>query len=231
LDTIAPKAFIAENVSGLRRSTYQHILSDQIERFAAAGPQGYNVVWKELKAHEYGVPQERKRLIIVGIRRDLGVSYAFPNPTRGSDTGLRFLSIGDALSGMPDWPVGEFCEDEFHWYYLSRNRRRDWSEISKTIVAHMRHVPLHPISPALKRIHTDCWEFSENRPARRFSYREAARLQGLTANYLKHGGDFVFPNHRTHNENAMRWRYKIVGNAVPPPLFEAVARALPDVWD
>lgn len=235
LDAISPKAFIAENVSGLKRSTYEHILKDQIEKFSAAGRHGYDVVWKELKAHEYGVPQERKRLVIVGIRRDLGRSYSFPPPTHGPEAEQPYVTIGQALNGMPEWPEGEFCDDEFHWYYLSRNRRRDWSEISKTIVAHMRHMPLHPMSPSLNRIHTDKWEFAEDRPARRFSYREAARLQGFTSNYLKHGGDFVFPDDCVHasgqSGNAMRFRYKVIGNAVPPPLFEAVAKGLPDIWD
>lgn len=235
LDKIAPKAFIAENVSGLQRSTYQHILKDQIEKFSAAGPYGYDVVWQELKAHEYGVPQERKRLVIVGLRKDLGLRYTFPAPTHGPKAVQPYLSIGQALEGMPAWPTGEYCEDEFHWYYLSRNRRRDWAEVSKTIVAHMRHMPLHPISPSLTRIHTDKWEFSEDAPARRFSYREAARLQGFTADYLSHGGDFVFPEDCVHSSgqdgNAMRYRYKVIGNAVPPPLFRAVAGALPNVWD
>ena len=235
LEAIAPKAFIAENVSGLRHSTYQHILNDQIEKFSAAGPHGYDVVWQELKAHEYGVPQERKRLLIVGLRRDLGVAYRFPVPTHGPAGEKPCVSIGEALRGLPEWPVGEFCDDPFHWYYLSRNRRRGWDEVSKTVVAHMRHVPLHPSSPTLRRIHTDKWEFAEDRPARRFSYREAARLQGFMPTYLRHHGDFVFPD-TDHPSPAIRYnqlrqRYKVIGNAVPPPLFEAVARALPDIWD
>lgn len=235
LNAMSPKAFIAENVSGLRRSTYEHLLKDQLERFSNAGEHGYDVVWRELAAEDYGVPQERRRVIIVGVRRDLGVTYEFPEPSHGEGRVQPHLTIGNALEGLPEWPIGEFCEDEFHWYYLSRNRRRGYDEISKTIVAHQRHMPLHPISPVLTRIHTDKWEFSENRPARRFSYREAARLQGFTSRYLKHGGDFVFPETCVHASgqegNAMRYRYKVIGNAVPPPLFEAVARALPDVWD
>lgn len=235
LGAIQPKAFIAENVSGLRRSTYKHLLDDQIDRFSSAGEHGYHVVWKELKAHEYGVPQERKRLVIVGIRKDLGVGYAFPVPTHGPEAGVPFVTIGEAIEGLPEWPEGEFCDDPFHWYYLSRNRRRGADEISKTIVSHMRHMPLHPVSPPLRRIHTDKWEFAEPRPARRFSYREAARLQGFAGRYLEHGQDFIFPDadHPSPSirYNQMRQRYKVIGNAVPPPLFEAVAMALPDVWD
>lgn len=235
LAAIAPKAFIAENVSGLQRSTYKHLLDDQIQRFESAGEHGYHVEYRQLNAHEYGVPQERKRVIIVGIRKDLGVKYAFPEPTHGPGRENPFVSIREALDGLPEWPEGEFCADPFHWYYLSRNRRRDWSEISKTIVSHMRHMPLHPISPALKRIHTDKWEFEAEGRARRFSYREAARLQGFSKDYTHHGRDFVFPDADHPSPaivyNQMRQRYKVVGNAVPPPLFEAVARALPDVWD
>jgi DNA (cytosine-5)-methyltransferase 1 len=233
LNTINPKAFIAENVSGLRRSDYAHLLQDQLERFEKAGSFGYNVFPKVLNAHEYGVPQERKRLIIVGIRKDLGATYTFPIPTHGPSGKQPFSSIQDSLDGLPLWPEGEFCEDAFHWYYLSRNRRREWGEISKTVVAHMRHMPLHPISPRLRRIHTDKWEFENDSPARRFSYREAARLQCLAGGYLKHGNDFIFPEPENGGSDysLMRSRFTVIGNAVPPPLFEAVARNLPDIWD
>jgi DNA (cytosine-5)-methyltransferase 1 len=234
LHQIQPKAFIAENVSGLRRSTYRHLLEHQLLLFSAAGKHGYRVAWKELKAHEYGVPQERKRLLIVGIRSDIKVQYKFPSPTHGPGRSSPYRTIREALSGLPDWPIGEFCEDPFHWYYLSRNRRRGWDEPSKTIVSHMRHVPLHPISPELTRITTDEWVFSEDKPARRFSYREAAYLQGFDSRYLRHEAPFTFPELECPSSslryNQMRQRYKVVGNAVPPPLFEAVVRTLPDIW-
>jgi DNA (cytosine-5)-methyltransferase 1 len=230
LETIQPKAFIVENVSGMKRATYKHLLDDQIKRFSEAGKFGYDVVWKELHAHDYGVPQERKRLIIVGIRKDLGVSYVYPEPTHGPLGESPHVTIRSALEGLPEWPTGEFCEDVFHWYYLSRNRRRDWEEVSKTIVSHMRHMPLHPISPVLERIHTDKWVFAEAKPARRFSFREAARLQGFTSQYTMHGGDLIFPELNESKYNALRQRYKVVGNAVPPPLFESVVRAIPDIW-
>lgn len=236
LNVIQPKAFIAENVSGLRRSTYRHLLEDQLKRFSEAGDHGYDVYWQQLNAHEYGVAQERKRLVIVGIRKDIGAPFAFPAATHGPSAAQPYFSIKEALEGLPEWPTGEFCEDPFHWYYLSRNRRRGWDEISKTIVSHMRHMPLHPSSPPLRRIHTDKWEFETDAPARRFSYREAARLQGFLPHYTTHGGDMVFPEtvsggKKDFEYNMMRYRYKVIGNAVPPPMFEAVAKALPEIWD
>jgi len=220
LNQIQPRAFIVENVSGMRSSTYKHLLDDQLAQFSAAGTHGYNVTYALLNAQDYGVPQERRRILIVGIRGDIGQWYEFPEPSHGTDRDQPFVNIGDAIADLPHWPTGEFCDDPFHWYYLSRNRRRDWTETSKTIVSHMRHMPLHPLSPPLERIHPDAWRFSHNGPARRFSFREAARLQGFH-------GDMVFPENERAN---LRMKFRVVGNAVPPPLFQAVAEALPDIW-
>lgn len=231
LASIQPKAFIVENVSGMRNSTFQHLLEDQIERFSNAGTIGYKVVWSVLKAHHYGVPQERKRLIIVGIRNDFNHIYKFPEPTHGENKPFPYVTIGEALKDLPEWPTGEYCDDPFHWYYLSRNRRRNWDEVSKTIVSNLRHIPLHPISPELKKIETDKWEFVTDQPARRFSYREAAILQGFSKNYTKHGGNLIFPEMEGFGTaRILKERYKVVGNAVPPPLFESVVNNIPDIW-
>ena len=231
LTNIQPKAFIVENVSGMRNSTFKHLLDDQIKRFSNAGNIGYKVVWNILKAHHYGVPQERKRLIIVGIRNDFDLEYKFPEATHGEEKSLPYVTIGEALKGLPEWPIGEFCDDPFHWYYLSRNRRRNWDEVSKTIVSNLRHIPLHPISPELKKVGIDKWEFITNSPARRFSYKEAAILQGFSKEYTNHGGYLTFPDMDSFGAARMlKERYKVVGNAVPPPLFEAVVRDIPDIW-
>lgn len=215
LREIKPKAFIVENVSGMRRRDFFHLLRNQIVRFRMAG---YKVSHDMLNAVNFGVPQERLRIFIVGIRSDLGVRYVFPEPTHTIDGDVKYLTIRDVLEGMPNWPEGEFFDDKFHWYYMSRNRRRGWSQPSKTIVSHPRHMPLHPISPKLIRIHTDKWVWSSDAPRRRFSFREAARLQGFNAK-------LTFPENGT-----MRQKYEAIGNAVPPPLFQAVADAIPDVW-
>lgn len=215
LRQIKPKAFIVENVSGMKRADFSHLLENQIRRFRMAG---YLVTSDLLKAEEFGVPQERRRIFIVGIRSDFGVRYEFPEATHSADGEVRFKTIREALDGLPLWPEGEFFEDDFHWYYMSRNRRRDWDELSKTIVSHPRHMPLHPISPSMKRIHTDKWVWESDAPARRFSFREAAMLQGFDPT-------ITFPD-----TARIRDKYTAVGNAVPPPLFEAVAKNLPKIW-
>lgn len=214
-----PKAFIVENVAGMVRANYHHLLLDQIKVFSDIG---YEVKSAVLNAADFGVAQERKRILIVGTRRDLNAGFEFPDPTHGDGRLEPYLTIGEALDYMRHWPSeDEYYRREFHWYYLSRNRRRGWNEVSKTIVANPRHMPLHPISPPLRKLRHNVWEFEHDGPARRFTYREAARLQGFEST-------FSFPD--TKN-GSLDMRYKVVGNAVPPPLFAAVAEALAkSIW-
>lgn len=174
---------------------------------------GYRVSYKMLDARDYGVAQERKRVFIVGIRSDLKETYQFPAPTHGE--GLKPTpTIREKIGKMPEWPDGEFNDEPFHWYYMSRNRYRGWDQAAHTVVAKGRATSLHPISPQLRRIHTDKWVFTSDRPARRLSYRECARLQGFSAK-------MKFPD-----TVGLDMRYRVVGNAVPPPLFAAVAKPL-----
>lgn len=218
LGKIRPKAFIVENVSGMVRRNFSHLLDDQFKVFSEAG---YVVKAQVLNAVDYGVAQQRKRIFIVGVRADIDLEYQFPLPTHGIGLSLPTKTIEQAIGDLPPWPEGEFYGREFHWYYMSRNRRQGWEDASKTIVANPRHMPLHPMSPVLKKLEHNVWEFETDEPARRFSYREAARLQGFA-------NGFQFPDTPT---GSLDMRYKVAGNAVPPPLFEAVTKALPNIWD
>jgi DNA (cytosine-5)-methyltransferase 1 len=214
LRIVRPKAFVVENVNGMAYGENRQLLDNQIYRYRTAG---YRVKWQVLNAQHYGVAQMRRRVFIVGIRSDVDFEYQFPAAVYGAETKRVPVSQKDVLEGMPDWPAGEFNEEPFHWYYLSRKRRHDWNEPSPCIVGHWRHVPLHPMSPPLKRIHTDKWVFSREGRARRLAYRECAALQG-------------FPRSFVWRRGSVRERFQMIGNAVPPPLFEAVVRNLDDVW-
>ena len=211
LRSIKPKAFIVENVAGMRYGSNIELFKNQIVRFRFAG---YRVQWRILNAADFGVPQERARLFFVGLRSDIEANYNFPEPTHNRND----LCISQAISDLPEWPDGEFDQQRFHWYYMSRDRYRGWNQISKTIVANSRHMPLHPSSPSLIKISTDNWRFSDDRPARRLSYKEAARLQGFKR-------DLFFPD-----TYGLPFKYKVIGNAVPPPMFREVAKALPNIW-
>lgn len=217
LNQIKPKAFIVENVAGMVRKNFHHLLEDQFKVFRDCG---YKVKAKVLLASDYGVAQDRKRIFIVGVRNDFEVEYEFPLPSHGGEGNPPKRTLAEVIGHLPEWPEGEFYDLDFHWYYMSRDRRRGWDQQSKTIVANPRHMPLHPSSPRmLKYAHND-WRFENDGRARRFGYREAAAIQGF--------GDLIFPD---TSHGSMNMRYTVAGNAVPPALFEAVASALPkELW-
>jgi DNA (cytosine-5)-methyltransferase 1 len=214
LRIVSPRAFVVENVNGMAFGNNRQLLNNQLRRYRLAG---YRVQWNVLNARYHGVAQNRLRLFIVGVRSDLDFQYKFPEGISDSSSPNKPVTQKAVLAGMPEWPIGEFNEEPLHWYYLSRNRRRDWSEPSPCVVGHWRHVPLHPMSPPLKRVHTDKWVFSRKGPARRFAYRECAALQG-------------FPRKFVWKRGSVRERFQMIGNAVPPPLFEAVVANLEYLW-
>lgn len=214
LRIVHPKAFVVENVNGMAYGDNRRLLDNQLRRYRLAG---YKVQWKILDAQHYGVAQARRRIFVVGIRSDEDFTYNFPDPMSGENTRRPGVSQEDVLAGLPEWPTGEFNDEPFHWYYLSRRRRHDWNEPSPCIVGHWRHVPLHPMSPKLRRVHTDKWVFSHKGPARRFAYKECAVLQGFPR-------DFIW------NRGSVRDRFQMIGNAVPPPLFEVVVKNLKRLW-
>lgn len=213
LRQISPKVFIVENVAGMVRSNNLHFLNNQLVRFRLAG---YKVTWQVVNTVQYGLAQERKRIFIVGIRTDLKVRYVFPKATHGPGL-VPFRSQADVLRNLKvQWPIGEYCDDEFHWYYLSRNRYRSWNQPSRTILAKARHMPLHPMSPRLVRVNTDKWVFDgDSTQARRLSFREAACLQNLEG--------WNFPD-----SMGLLDKYKVIGNAVPPLVFRKIVESIPE---
>ena len=210
LRQVRPLAFIVENVDGMRFTQNDHLLRSQLVRFRLAG---YQVNWKVLDAKDYGLAQDRKRLLIVGVRSSEGIRYEFPEPTHGPARALPYKTLRDVIWDMRKAPDGSYDPEPLHWYYLSRNRRRTWGQQAHCVVAHWRHVGLHPDSPPLKKVDRDKWVFTRHDSARRFSYLECAAIQG-------------FPSPTSFDVCSVKLRFRAIGNAVPPPLFGAVARAL-----
>lgn len=218
LHIVKPAAFIVENVDGMSFSHNQGLLNNQLVRFRLAG---YRLAWKVLDAKDFGLAQTRRRLFIVGIRSKRKLRFEFPEPTHGPECKHPFRTQRDVIWKFREDLDGTYNDEPFHWYYLSRDRRREWTEPAATVVARDRHVALHPDSPKLRKIGTDEWEFvGKPETARRLSYLECAALQG-------------FPNPRKFDVQSLRLRYRAIGNAVPPPLFAAVAAKLTRTlkWD
>lgn len=104
---LRPKAFVLENVKGMVNWQGGIVLQEVERMLEAALPTGekYKVQHSVLNAADYGVPQNRERVFIVGSR--LNSIYKFPQPTHSSrsiehDQKRRpHVTVGDALSGLP----------------------------------------------------------------------------------------------------------------------------------
>lgn len=80
LNIYNPQWFVAENVGGLRNANDGKAFTKILDELKKAGRHGYTVVPHLYKFEEYGIPQARHRIIIVGIRNDIDVSYRVPSP-------------------------------------------------------------------------------------------------------------------------------------------------------
>jgi DNA (cytosine-5)-methyltransferase 1 len=229
-----PKFFLAENVPGIVSSTHLPEFKKIIKKFSSVG---YNVSYQVLDTRNYGVPQERKRVIIVGYDKSLGIRFTFPQPTHskhgnktldGQKT-KKWLTFKDAISDLPkavpaqeknranqnlEIPNQEYMNGSFSSMYMSRNRRRCWDEPSFTIQAGGRHAPLHPSSCEMAKVEKDLWKFKDKNPVfRRLSVREAARIQ-------------TFPDNFVFYYNNIADGYKMIGNAVPVKLAQVIAQKI-----
>jgi DNA (cytosine-5)-methyltransferase 1 len=199
-----PKIFVGENVKGLLTMADGQIFEAIKLEFSECG---YDVYSQLVNAKDFGVPQDRERVIIVGFRKDLGVkSFEIPVPSNMK------MTMREALAGMPEPKEDEVCNQPYSSRYMSRNRKRGWDDVSYTIPAMAKQVTLHPGSPDMVKLDKDLWEFGKDGITRRFSWREAAVIQTFPRN-VEFYGDLVS-------------KYKQIGNAVPVKLAAYVATHL-----
>jgi DNA (cytosine-5)-methyltransferase 1 len=202
-----PKIFVGENVKGLLTMANGNIFEAIKDEFSQCG---YNVFSQLVNARDFGVPQDRERVIIVGIRKDFDINdFSIPVPKN------KRMTMREALAGMPEPSPDDICNAPYSSRYMSRNRKRGWDDVSYTIPAMAKQVTLHPSSPDMEKLGKDLWKFGDNGITRRFSWQEAAAIQTFPRG-LKFEGDLVS-------------KYKQVGNAVPVKLAEHVATFLYEI--
>jgi DNA (cytosine-5)-methyltransferase 1 len=101
LETFSPQFFVAENVGGLRTVQHAVALKRICRELSEAGPK-YNLTVHFYRFEEYGIPQTRHRIIIVGVQKDLKCTFKVPAPTFGKKN---FVTSRSALEypPIPDW--------------------------------------------------------------------------------------------------------------------------------
>lgn len=219
-----PKFFVIENVAGIISDHHFSTFHGFVTTLAKAG---YKVLYTIVNTALFGIPQERLRVIVIGVRNDLNCNFTFPVANTRSKVSIKD-AIGDILvpprpylkgekiiAECEKLPNNDYYAGPFDGYYFERNRHRDWDEVSYTIVASANVIPLHPNSPKMIRDNKTGWHFIEGKEKnyRRLSVRECARLQS-------------FPDSFVFFYDDIRDGYKMVGNAVPPKLAYSIALAL-----
>lgn len=196
-----PQAFVGENVKGLLTMDGGQIFDAIVADFSDCG---YDVFPQLVNARNYGVPQDRERVIIVGFRKDLGVEKFSLPETNGEK-----CTLADALAGLPPVQEADVCYAPYSSRYMSRNRKRGWNDVAYTVPAMAKQVTLYPGSPDMIKIDKDQWRFGDGGETRRLSWREVAAIQTFPPD-LEFYGDLTS-------------KYKQIGNAVPVKLAEFVA--------
>lgn len=196
-----PRCFIAENVKGILSANDKNAFPLIIQEFENSG---YNVSYKLLNAVNFGVPQKRERVIIIGIRKDLNIKFDFDCLPKEGD--------------FPMVPLSRVIEDIVpEKYYFSqkavdgmmknrnlmnKGRAQNITMPCNTVGAHLAKVSLNSTDPVLM----------VGGKYRRFTPREVARIQSFPESFQLIG-----------NESA---QYRALGNAIAPVMFWYVSNAI-----
>lgn len=217
-----PKAFIAENVKGLLTANKKKAIKVIVEDLEAVEP-GYIVKPRLYNFAEYGVPQFRERVLIVGIRRDTGFDFKHPAPTHGPRGELPYTTAGEALKGVEQVPF-----NNNHMRQMPRTREilkripegGNFADIPKDDPYYVKGMISHvyrrldrnePSKTLIAGGGGGTWGYHFTEP-RALTNRERARIQSFP-------DDFEFLGSNTEVRRQ-------IGNAVPPRGMHAIGQRL-----
>jgi len=217
-----PRVFVAENVRGILTANGGQAIKQIQEDFSKVG---YNVTVNPVNFGDYGAPQLRQRVLIIGVKKSLGKKFELPKPTHGPGT---YRTSKEALAGAEKViynnehqkiadktremlklipPGGNFTNIPRHSKYYVKGmishvyRRLDPNKPSTTIIAGGGG---------------GTWGYHYDEP-RPLTNRERARLFGYP-------DDFVF-------EGSISQVRKQIGNSVPPIAIKVIAEAIKKFLD
>lgn len=199
-----PRFFIGENVKGLLSANKGQAFPMIVKEFEKAG---YYIHHKLLNASEFGVPQKRERVFIVGFREfDDYFKFRFPQPNTLNGSKVKLKQVIDPQADQDDkWFFSQRAVEGMLRVRekMNKGRVQDLEQPCNTISSHLAKVSLNGTDPVLM----------VDGKYRRFTPREAANIQSFPESFKL---DVVSENRQ----------YRAIGNAVPPVLMWHVANAL-----
>lgn len=212
-----PKLFIAENVKGLLTANKGLAIKTIISDFAAVG---YKIKAHLINFADYGTPQLRERVLIIGVREDLEADFIMPNPTHSKDN---HVSSKEALKDVEKVPfnnnhqnIAPKTVEKLKLIPPGGNFTdipKDSPHYVKGMISHV-YRRLHPDKPSTTIIAGGgggTWGYHFREP-RSLTNRERARLFGYP-------DDFVFIG-------SLAQVRRQIGNSVPPVGIRPVAKAV-----
>jgi len=186
-----PKIFVAENVKGLSLGDALDVIKNDFSRIEPK----YEISHFLKIAADFGVPQTRERVFIIGVRKDTNVSFVPPVETHSAD----------GSEGRPYWISSKQAISDLEKIKISIPNHSQYSR-AKNYGDHLQgNKPIkadYP-SPTIRAEHHGNIEFHYKEP-RRLTVRECARIQSFPDNFLFH--------------SSASKNYVVIGNAVPPVL-------------
>lgn len=202
IEMVNPKVFLAENVKGLLSWENGLAIQTITEDFAKLG---YRVSYRLFNTADYGVPQTRERVIIIGIRNDIKSEVEWPAPTHSSSDKelMPWVTLKEAIGDLED-------ENKMNSLPNSGYSKAKKFEGKQGNTITRADKP----GPTMRAEHHGNIEFHYSLP-RRLSAREAARIQSFP-------DEFVFLNSTSD-------AYRQIGNAVAPVFAWHLAKTLKQI--
>ena len=199
-----PRFFVGENVKGLLSANKGEAFPIIIKEFQKAG---YYIHYKLLNASEFGVPQKRERVFIVGFREfDDYFNFQFTSPKTLNGSKIKLKQVIDSNANTDNkWFFSQRAVDGMMRVRAKMNKGRvqDIEQPCNTVSSHLAKVSLNGTDPVLMI----------DERYRRFTPRETARIQSFPESFKL---DIVSENRQ----------YRAIGNAVPPVLMWHIAKVL-----
>ena len=212
---VKPKLFLMENVSGMVTMEKGKVFKLIKKELTSCG---YTLYDSLLNAKDYGVPQSRRRMIIIGVRNDINAKFEFPKPTHNEEN---YVTVGATIINKP---------------IPKTNPNHKVSKITDLNLKRVKYIPeggsmkdcpenlqnnsdlnramrrLHSNKESYTIVHNNCDHYYHPTENRRITIREMARLQGYP-------DDYIFLGSKSEQSRQ-------VGNSVPVGLGKAVAKSI-----
>lgn len=220
---IQPKMFVMENVAAMATHLKGKTIQTIVDAFKNAGI-GYKVKYEVLNSVNYGIAQERRRIVVVGIRNDIDSEFSYPMKSE------KVYTIKDVIGDLPALKSGEVSDIPNHIamkhssqmlekmrYVKDGGNRMDIPEElrpkSGDIRKYIRYDSKKPsvcVTGDMRKI----FHYEQNRA---LTARELARIQSFPDNFIFEGTSIQIQQQ--------------IGNAVPPNLAYKIAKQVEEALD